>query len=265
MPQVTGVNAFRDNYIWVIDPAHQHHPETDSRPRAVILVDPGETGAIMRWLEAHRAYPVATLVTHHHHDHTGALADLKQHWSMPVYGPALEQIDGVTHPVHDGDVITVSELDLTFQVMATPGHTLGHVCYYGHDMIFTGDTLFGCGCGRLFEGTAQQMHDSLQRLARLPATTRVYCAHEYTLPNIGFAMAVEEGNLRLAARREAAKALRRAGQPTLPSSIGEELATNPFLRCHEASVVVAVSQQFNCAPDGAAAVFSLLRAWKDDY
>lgn len=258
MLHVTPVPAFRDNYIWAIQ---------DSEPnnRSVVLVDPGEPSAILAWLADHDARPVAVLVTHHHNDHTGALPALTRYGPIPVYGPKRENIAGVTHPVGEQCRVAIPELGITFDVLETPGHTRGHVCYYGQGWLFAGDTLFSCGCGRLFEGSAEQMYDSLQRLARLPPDTRLYCAHEYTLPNIGFAREAEPDNTALEEHYRQARALRKAGLPTLPSSIGLELAINPFLRCHETTVSVAISQHDGLPQQAGSAAFARLRRWKDSY
>lgn len=256
--QVTPVPAFRDNYIWAI-----HARLGDNH--AAVLVDPGEPDAILSWLESRQAHPVAVLITHHHGDHTGGLAALAKRWPVPVYGPGKESIPGVTHPVAEGSTVDIPQLGLRFQVMETPGHTRGHVCYYGHGWLFSGDTLFSCGCGRLFEGSAQDMHQSLQRLARLPTETQVYCAHEYTLPNIGFAKEVEEANPALEARYLDARQSRKAGLPTLPSTIGQELGTNPFLRCHVPAVRVAISHYAGCPVNTDLEAFSRLRQWKDSF
>jgi hydroxyacylglutathione hydrolase len=258
MLHVTAVPAFRDNYIWAI------HDQRRS-DRVVMLVDPGEPDAILSWLEDQGARPAGILITHHHNDHTGAVPALSQRWAIPVYGPKKESIPGVTHPVGEGDRVDIPELGLSFLVMETPGHTQGHVCYFGHGWLFSGDTLFSCGCGRLFEGSAEEMHASLQRLAQLPPETLVYCAHEYTLPNIGFAKEVEEGNQALAARHLRARQQRKSGQPTLPTSIGQELATNPFLRCHVPAVRVAISHHCGVTVNTPIEAFSRLRQWKDSY
>jgi len=256
--KISPVPAFRDNYIWAI---HHHRLEED----AVVLVDPGEPDAILAWLKETQTRPVAILVTHHHGDHTGALAALKDRWEMPVYGPGQEAIPGRTHPVEEGSQVVVPELGLKFQVLATPGHTLGHVCYIGEGWLFSGDTLFSCGCGRLFEGTAPQMHASLSRLASLAPETAVYCAHEYTLPNIGFAREVEPENPGLAQRYLEARQSRKAGHPTLPSTIGQERATNPFLRCHVDTVREAVARHAQRPLNTDVEVFSALRQWKDEF
>lgn len=258
MLRVTPVPAFRDNYIWAIhdDRAADH---------AAVLVDPGEPEAILAWLQREHARPVAILVTHHHADHTGALPALARRWAMPVWGPRGEAIAGVTRPVGEGEHVTIPELGLDFQVLETPGHTLGHVCYLGQGWLFSGDTLFSCGCGRLFEGTAAQMHQSLNRLAELPGDTQVYCAHEYTLANIGFALEVEVDNPDLAQRHLQARTARKAGHPTLPTTIGLERRCNPFLRCHLPQVRDAIAQQAGTAPPTPVAAFAALRQWKDQY
>ena len=256
--QITPVPAFRDNYIWVI------HDRVGGNHLAV-LVDPGEPEAILSWLDSEEATPVAVLVTHHHGDHTGALAALAGRWSMPVYGPGNENIAGVTHPVSEGSVVDIHRLGLSLSVLETPGHTLGHICYFGHGRLFSGDTLFSCGCGRLFEGTAAQMHASLQRLASLPPDTLIHCAHEYTLPNIGFAREVEGENPALEARYVQARQMQKSGQPTLPVSIAQELATNPFLRCHLPGVRVAISHRTGLPANTDVEAFASLRRWKDSY
>ncbi len=256
--QVTPVPAFRDNYIWAI---HADEPEESH----VVLVDPGEPEAIVSWLDDRGAQPVAVLITHRHNDHTGALPILAKRWGPRVYGPAKEAIAGVTHPVQEGHIVQVPELGLSFNVLETPGHTLGHVCYTGHGWLFSGDTLFSCGCGFLFEGTPAQMHASLQRLAGLPAETEVYCAHEYTLPNIAFAREVDEGNPDLEARHLQARQLRKAGKPTLPSNIGQEQATNPFLRCHEQALRVAISHHTGSPINTDVEAFTALRQWKNSF
>ncbi|HNQ03464.1 MAG TPA: hydroxyacylglutathione hydrolase [Thiobacillaceae bacterium] len=256
MPHVTPIPALRDNYIWAIEGTH-----ADSR--AVALVDPGEPDAILAWLARQHARPVAILLTHHHHDHTGALPALLQAWSMPVHGPRREGITGVTHPVGEADRVQVPELGLSFEVLETPGHTRGHVCYHGHGCLFAGDTLFACGCGRLFEGSAEEMHASLRRLAALPAETELYCGHEYTLANIAFAREVEPDNPALETYHARARAHREAGLPSLPTRIAEERAVNPFLRCHEASVRMAIARHDGLPLASGSAAFARLRCWKD--
>ena len=254
MFKIDAVPAFRDNYIWVLH-----------NGRRAILVDPGEEAPILTWLGAQRMEPAAILVTHHHGDHVGGVMGLLARWQIPVYGPAREAIPGRSHPVDEGDAVNIPELGVKFRVLATPGHTLGHICYFGHGHLFTGDTLFSCGCGRLFEGTAAQMHGSLSRLVSLPGDTLFYCAHEYTLPNIGFALEVEPDNAALRLRHEEARQLRKRHLPTLPVRLGVELATNPFLRCGQEAVSSAVRRQTGAKTAGEVETFAALRAWKDVY
>ena len=246
--------AFADNYIWLMHDA-----------RYAAVVDPGDAEPVRAYLEAHGLILRAILVTHHHHDHVGGVAALAARFRVPVYGPAGEPIPALTHPVGAGETVHVDGLEVDFQVMPVPGHTRGHVAYYDGKHLFCGDTLFACGCGRLFEGTAQQMYDSLSRLAALPVDTEVYCAHEYTLANIRFARQVEPNNAALIEREAATRMLREQGLPTLPSTIGLERATNPFLRAHEPTVRASAEAHAGHALPDAVAVFATLRTWKDGF
>ncbi len=254
--QVSGVPAFNDNYIWVLH---------DGRHAAV--VDPGEGFPVQRFLKENGLALAAILITHHHGDHVGGVEELLQAQSrpVPVYGPRSEAIAGVTRPVGEPATVALPELDATFRILDVPGHTAGHIAYFGHGALFCGDTLFACGCGRLFEGTPDQMAASLDKLAALPENTAVYCAHEYTLSNIAFAKAVEPDNLQLRERAADAAETRRRGLPTVPSTIGLELRTNPFLRCREPSVVRAVVSQTGTQPTDRVAVFAALRQWKNTF
>ncbi len=252
--QVVPVPAFADNYIWVI---------RDDQHAAV--VDPGDADPVIAYLERESLEPVAILATHHHGDHVGGNAALLRRFRVPVYGPRAERIDTVTEPLKEGDRVGLPALGLEFAVLEVPGHTAGHIAYVGHGWLFCGDTLFACGCGRLFEGTAAQMHRSLGKLARLAADTQVFCAHEYTLSNIRFARAADGDNPALR-EREAREAGRRAnGEPTLPSSIGLELATNPFLRCDDPAVQRAASAHAGRALTDPVQVFATLREWKNRF
>jgi hydroxyacylglutathione hydrolase len=252
---VTPLPAFNDNYLWLL-----------TRGRDAAVVDPGDAGPVRRALDERGLRLTAILVTHHHRDHVGGVAALKKLTGATVYGPANEAIDDVDHSVQGGDEIGV--LDTRFAVIDVPGHTAGHIAYYaGHEappLLFCGDTLFACGCGRLFEGTPAQMLASLDALAALPAATRVYCAHEYTLANIGFALTIEPGNDALRARAAHDQATRARGNPTLPSTIGLELATNPFLRCGVREVGRAVAGDNVDAVDRTA-IFASLREKKDRF
>jgi len=261
MLEIVPLPAFQDNYIWTL---------RDGKNAAV--VDPGEAGPVKQYLAREGLTLVAILATHHHPDHVGGIAELVAMKKVPVFGPKGEPIPELTHPVGQGDKVEIPELrsDATapvpsFDVLDIPGHTRAHVAYYGLESLFCGDTLFACGCGRVFEGTAQQMLDSLTKLAALPDATRVYCGHEYTLANIKFARAVDPGNSVLAAREEKVAKLRAAGLPSLPSTLGEERATNPFLRCAEPVVIESANKYLGSRIGDPVSVFAAIREWKNRF
>lgn len=244
--------AFDDNYIWLL---------RDAGGRALV-VDPGDAAPVRAALGD--TPPLAILLTHHHGDHIGGVAALLARWpDTPVFAPHDDRIPQATQRVADGDRITVG--DWRFEVLAVPGHTRSHVAYHGEGLLFCGDTLFSLGCGRMFEGTPAQMQASLARLAALPGDTRVCCAHEYTLGNAAFALVVEPGNPALQERVAAVRALRAAGRPTLPTTLAEERACNPFLRCDAPAVRAAAEAHAGHPLADAAAVFGALRAWKDGF
>ncbi len=201
-----------------------------------MVVDPGDAAPVLSALNARGLCLEAILVTHHHDDHTAGIAPLIEAYPARVYASAGEPCPYPHHPVRDGDIVHLAGLDLDMHVMETPGHTLGHVVYYGANCLFCGDTLFGCGCGRLFEGPCTQLFRSLQRLTALPPETRVFSAHEYTLQNIRFARTVDPENPELEKRQAHAQRCASQGVPTLPSTLALELATNPFLRCNHPSI-----------------------------
>jgi hydroxyacylglutathione hydrolase len=205
------------------------------------------------------------LCTHHHGDHVGGAAELARRYGVSIFGPAREHIPAVTHALDEGQRIELPELAMAFDIFATPGHTLGHIMYYGHGMLLCGDTLFSAGCGRLFEGTPQQMHASLSRVALLPEETRVFCGHEYTDANLRFAHAVEPANPDIREYRERARAQRARNAPTLPSTIGLERRVNPFLRCAEPTVRQAAEQHDSRSLASPVEVFASLRRWKDGF
>lgn len=260
--QVDYLCAFKDNYIWAI-----------RNDRFAAVVDPGTAEPVLNYLYQKKLELCAILITHHHLDHIGGVYSLCSHidQAIPVYGPAREIIPCLTFPLHGEEDIYLEALGLTLKIKHIPGHTLGHIAYYvslmqsQEGMVFCGDTLFATGCGRLFEGTAAQMLSSLHTLSALPKQTRVYCTHEYTLNNIRFANTVEPNNQALIEWANTANDLRRQGLPTLPTTIGHELSTNPFLRCQHPDIVVAVQQQMQCQLNTELEIFTALRNWKDNF
>lgn len=248
------IPAFDDNYIWLL-----------ARGRRAALVDPGSAAAAQAVLDARGLILEAILVTHHHGDHTGGVEELAAAGGARVYAPAREAIAEGAWPVRGGDRVQV--LDLTLHVIDVPGHTAGHVAYHAPELeaLFCGDTLFAGGCGRLFEGTAEQMLASLRTLAALPGGTRVYCAHEYTLANLRFALEADPDNDALRRRLRECEALRARGLPTLPSTLDEERATNPFLRVAEPALRAAAEHRQPGAGGSDLSTFAALRAWKNVY
>jgi hydroxyacylglutathione hydrolase len=254
MLEIVPLPAFQDNYIWTLRQGSH-----------AAVVDPGEAGPVKEYLAREGLRLAAILATHHHPDHVGGIDELIAADKVPVFGPKGEPIPAMTHPVGQDDKIEIAELAATFSVLAIPGHTRAHVAYYGVGSLFCGDTLFACGCGRVFEGTPAQMLHSLTKLAALPDETKVYCGHEYTLANIRFARAVDPDNRLLAAREARAQKLRDAGLPTLPSTLGEERATNPFLRCAEPAVVESANKYLGARASDPVRVFAAIREWKNKF
>lgn len=273
MLAIIPIPAFTDNYIWLLR-------EGDN----AVVVDPGDAAPVRAFLAREGLRLTAILNTHHHRDHVGGNTALLEHADVPVFGPAREAIPGCTRHLREHDRFMVPGLDLEMRVLDVPGHTAGHIAFVADaadtmdaivdaimdaraadPIAFVGDTLFAGGCGRLFEGTAIQMADSLRKLASLPAATRVYCAHEYTLANLRFAAAVEPANAALHMRTARAQQQRAQGEPTVPSILADERATNPFLRTAEAAVVAAAAAHAGRAITDSVDAFAVLRAWKDRF
>lgn len=253
--------AFEDNYVWML-----------AREGQALVVDPGDAAPVLAALDGRGLTLAGILVTHHHGDHVGGLERLRDRLEGPVFAPAGERIAGPTVPLREGDVAPL--LGLEFEVLDVPGHTAGHIAYYwpgnsaGDPILFCGDTLFSAGCGRLFEGTAGQMHASLAKLAALPGRTRVCCAHEYTLSNLRFARAVEPDSADVEGYRLRCEALRARGEPTLPSTIELERRVNPFLRCAVPGVVRAArarDARLSTIEPAPADVLAVLREWKNQF
>ena len=258
MLHITPLPAFNDNYIWVFQ---------SQQNSGVYVVDPGDAQVVIDYLIQTGLPLLGILITHHHHDHTGGIEQLTNRFGehIAVYGPQSENISGVNHPIAKGGNIPLVNAGVNAKVIQLAGHTLGHIAYLIEDVLFCGDTLFSGGCGRLFEGSAEQMYQSLGQLSQLPDQTKVCCAHEYTLANLAFANTVEPNNAALIDYTQKAHALRAENIPTLPSTIGQEKAINPFLRSDSEEIKQSLSIQFQQPIDNPLQSFSLLRQWKDNF
>lgn len=257
--EIIALPAFTDNYIWVLRHAGR-----------VAVVDPGDANPVLEYLAKTGDDLCAVLITHYHPDHIGGIAEIIAHHPAPVYGPASENIAGVSHPLHGGERIQLTEIECEFEIITLPGHTLGHIAYYDSSLgeagaVFCGDTLFAAGCGRLFEGTPTQMLASLNKLAVLPAPTFVYCTHEYTAANLRFALAVEPENQAIQQRIAVVAATRAIGGFTVPTRIDLELETNPFLRSEAPAVRAAAAQRLGHPPRDAVETFTAIREWKNHF
>jgi len=248
--------SLSDNYIWVI---------INTSNSTAVIIDPGAATVCVNFLEQQSIRPVAILVTHRHWDHVDGIERLVQKYDIPVFGPAAEYIPCLTMPLNSSDSFSIPELKLDFQVMDLSGHTTGHIGYLTDNMLFCGDTLFSAGCGRLYDGTAEQLHATIQRIAKLPPETAIYSGHEYTLDNLRFAQAVEPDNPAVQSRVEEVKALRAKNLPSLPSSLENELRYNPFLRTDKENIMKTVAQHSGQKIDNSEDCFKYLRLLKDSF
>lgn len=254
--EITPVPSMSDNYIWTL-----YQPGGE----AAVAVDPGTSTSSLRFIEENGLGLTAILITHAHYDHIDGIDALLEVFpEAQVYGPSRgPAVPRLTQAVAEGDVITLDGIGIELRVMEVPGHTSEHLAYVSDDALFCGDTIFSCGCGRVFSGTFDQLADSIQRLAALPGDLRLYCTHEYTVDNIGFAKWVEPDNPNLLVRAAEAMALVERGLPTLPSTISRELETNPFMRLGEPAVIKAAERHAGHALANYREVFRELRTWKD--
>ena len=253
MFDITAIPALQDNYIWAI-----HHD------RLAAVVDPGDAAPVLAFLNERGLQLEAILCTHRHADHIGGIAVLRGVYNVPVYGRRHPNNPHITDELREGDRLELEGVGIQFDIIEIPGHVDDHIAYLAPGMVFCGDVLFGAGCGRNFEGTKEQLHHSLQRLAQLPDTTRVYCAHEYTAANLRFALACEPDNPAVKQRIATTQQLRAAHQITLPSTIALEKATNPFLRCSQPEIIRTM-QQHGMTDTSELGVFTAMREWKNHF
>lgn len=253
MISVFPIPAFTDNYIWCI------HNDTDAA-----IVDPGDAAPVIEFLDKNQLNLKAILITHHHADHIGGLKQLVKE-STVVYGPVSNRIPFITQELEDGSKISLPFFNMEFEVMHVPGHTREHIAYFGEGKLFCGDTLFSVGCGRLFEGTPEQMHGVFQRYRALPEETKIYCTHEYTQANLAFAETLTPENAQLQEYKKWVVSQRKAGAPTLPSNISREIKVNPYMRTNEADMIAAIIEQTGLKPLNDIEAFAAIRRLKDNF
>ncbi len=256
MLNIHPIPAFNDNYIWLIE-----QPES----RRILIVDPGDAIPVIQAIERQLFIPTALLITHHHHDHIDGIDQLVERYNIPVYGPETTTPPSITHPLTTCDTLIVDSDFPAITILDISGHTALHIAYLFDNCLFCGDTLFGAGCGRLLGGTAIQLFQSLQQITFLPTQTKIYCAHEYTEANLRFAAIVEPNNLDIQQRITDTSIIRQQDKPSLPSTLALELATNPFLRCEQTTVIQAVEQFSGKQLATPIEVFTELRLWKDQF
>lgn len=250
MLSIIAIPALEDNYIWLLQ--HEHH---------AVIVDPGEAAPVLDFLHQNNLQLNAILCTHRHYDHVGGIEELRGVYNVPVYGRSHPKNSHITHDLREGDHLRLDVLDIEFNIIETPGHFEGHIVFIGPHILFCGDILFGAGCGKNFEGTLAQLQHSLQRLAVLPGDTLVYCAHEYTARNLAFAQACEPGNPDIQRRIDETRSLSAAKRPTIPFTIDQEKATNPFLRCTSPELIRTL-QNRGLTDTSDLSVFTALRDWR---
>lgn len=256
MNKIIAIRAFKDNYIWTI------HSLGGSD---IVVVDPGDADPVISYLHENNFNLEAILLTHHHWDHSGGILPLvRKYPHIKAYGPKGEKVDGINHFVAEGDEITLPKVNIKLKVIDIPGHTLGHIAFVDKNMLFCGDTLFSCGCGKIFEGTPEQMFRSLEKIKNLPKSIMIYCGHEYTLSNIAFAQTVDPNNKMLEKKLYFVKKLA-INHPSLPVSLESELQTNPFLRCDNPAIIASVQNHCGFQLDNPIAVFTHLRQWKNQF
>ncbi len=256
MIEIIPLSALKDNYIWLLKNKASGH---------IAIVDPGEAEPVLNLINSDGLTPIAIMITHHHWDHVGGIPEITERYDIPVYTPKTEVVTGSTNPVAEGDIVSLPELDLELNILDVPGHTSGAVAYYTNDMIFSGDTLFAAGCGRMFEGTPSLMHASLSKFKTLSGKTLLYCGHEYTVANLQFASAVEPENKAIQERLIQTKQLRENNLPTVPTTLALELETNPFLRCEHNNIINTAKQHSGKELAKPYEVFAEIRSWKDSF
>ena len=254
MIKIESIEAFTDNYIWLV-----------TTNEGSIVIDPGESSNIINLVHKNQLDLKAILITHHHFDHTDGIEEIISHCPVDVFGP-FNNIQTIRKKLKDGDRLNI--IGIAFEIIEIPGHTLDHIAFFsennGRPILFCGDTLFAAGCGRVFEGTYEQMFESLIKLKNLPTNTNIYCGHEYTLSNLKFAKEVEPFNKDILSRYNKVLKLREKRIPSVPSTLSTELKTNPFLRCDNKEVQENISSKFKITKENKE-IFKALRSWKDNF